>query len=185
MRRWKFLVAAVLVVLAAVLAWHQVVTRGYTLEHGSSSWHGADAETITDGATTDFRYAFSPGGQVTFGVSVRNPGPWQVTITGLTVDDSPEPVFKTARVAVSPMNNSIPMFDPAAATPLGSRTLDAGMELSALVTITIPDVEQAAGAGLRFERIAVDYDVLGVHRHQWVPMGFGVFVYSANGYVPG
>ncbi|MEV4546270.1 hypothetical protein [Micromonospora echinaurantiaca] len=58
------------------------------------------------------------------------------------------------------------------------------MELPVLITITIPDVEQSPGGGLFFDDLAVDYDVLGLPRHQRVQMGFRLFVHSPNGYVP-
>ena len=76
------------------------------------------------------------------------------------------------------------MFDPAAAAPFRSISVGAGMELPVFVTITMPDVEMAPGSGLYFEDLAVDYDVLGLPRHQRVPMGFRLFVHSPDGYVP-
>ncbi|WP_446217783.1 hypothetical protein [Micromonospora sp. IBHARD004] len=134
------------------------------------------------------RFAFNPGGQITFGASIRNPGPSPVTITGIAVDDGPadQHVFKVAGLAA---NHAVDestgvVFDPATAAPFRSIRVGAGMELPVFVTVTIPDVEQAPGAGLFFDDLAVDYDVLGLPRHQRVPMGFRLFVHSPKGYVP-
>ncbi|MGN9774662.1 hypothetical protein ACTMS0_02590 [Micromonospora sp. H33] len=133
------------------------------------------------------RFAFNPGGQATFGASIRNPGPWPVTITGIAGDGGPadKHVFKIDRLAVHPADEATGVvFDPAAAAPFRSIRVAAGMELPVFVTITIPDVEMAPGSGLFFDDLAVDYEVLGLPRHQRVPMGFRLLVHSANGYVP-
>ncbi|WP_319463468.1 hypothetical protein [Micromonospora sp. RTP1Z1] len=179
-RRRRLLVAAALAV--ALCTGYLSATIGHRLDHGSSWWHGADAESRTEGSRTEVRFAFNPGGQVTFGASIRNPGPWPVTITGIAVDDGP---VKIARLAVNHADEATAVvFDPAAAAPFHSIRVGAGMELPVFVTITIPDVEVAPGSGLFFDDLAVDYDVLGLPRQQRVPMGFRLLVLSANGYVP-
>lgn len=184
-RRWLFVVAATLaVVLCAGYLWTYF---GYRLDHGSQSWHGADAESRTEGSMTELRYAFNPGAQVTFGVSIRNPGPWPITIIGITAGDFPadDPVLKTARVTVNHADKSTTaVFDPAAAAPLRSARVGAGMELPVFVTITIPDVQTTAGGGIFFEDVAVDYWLLGLAHHQRVPMGFRLELYSTNAYIP-
>ncbi|WP_422751448.1 hypothetical protein [Micromonospora sp. WMMD1219] len=185
-RRRRFLAAALAVMLCTG---YLVSTLGHRLDHGSSWWHGADAASRTEGSTTEVRFAFSPGGQITFGVSIRNPGPWPVTIRGIAVDDGPADrhVFKVARLtAGSPVGEPAALvFDPATASPLRSAEVGPGRELPVFVTITIPDVEQAPGGGLVFDDLAIGYDVLGLPRHQRVPMGFRLFVHSPRGYVPG
>ncbi|MGA3538103.1 hypothetical protein ACK8GE_02215 [Micromonosporaceae bacterium DT194] len=184
--RWRLLVAATLAV--ALCTGYLSATLGHRLDHGSSWWHGADAESRTEGPRTELRFAFNPGRQITFGASIRNPGPSPVTITGIAVDDGPadQHVFKVARLAANPAvdDSTAVVFYPATAAPFGSIRVGAGMELPVFVTITIPDVEQAPGAGLFFDDLAVDYDVLGLPRHQRVPMGFRLLVHSASGYVP-
>ncbi len=184
-RRRRLLVAAALAV--ALCVGYLSATIGHRLDHGSSWWHGADAKTRTEGQRTEVRFAFNPGSQVTFGASIRNPGPWPVTITSIAVDDGPvdQHVFKVARLAVNPADESTTVgFDPAAAAPFRAIRVAAGMELPVFVTITIPDGQMAPGSGLFFDDLAVDYDVLGLPRHQRVPMGFRLLVHSANGYVP-
>jgi hypothetical protein len=183
-RRRRFLVAATLAV--ALCAGYLSTTIGHRLDHGSSWWHGADAETRTDGPGTEVRFAFQPGRQVTFGAAIRNPGPWPVTITGISVNDGPADlhVFKIVRLAVNPADEATAVFDPTATAPFRSTRLAAGAELPVFVTITIPNVEMASGSGLFFDDLAVDYEVLGLPRHQRVPMGFRLSVHSANGYVP-
>ncbi|QLQ37308.1 hypothetical protein [Micromonospora robiginosa] len=184
-RRRRLVVAAVLAV--ALCAGYLSVAIGHRLDHGSSWWHGADAESRTEEQRTEVRFAFNPGGQITFGASIRNPGPMPVTITGITANDGPadRQVFKTARLAVNQADEAtVVMFDPAAATPFRPIKVGAGMELPVFVTITIPDVEMAPGSGLFFDDLAVDYAVLGLPRHQQVPMGFRLLVHSPNGYVP-
>ncbi|SIN30736.1 hypothetical protein SAMN04489832_5160 [Micromonospora cremea] len=182
-RRWRFLVAAMLAV--ALCAGYLSATIGHRLDHGSSRWHGADAESRTEGQRTELRFAFSPGGQVTFGASIRNPGPWPATITGVNGRPSDQQVFKIARLAVNHADEATAaVFDPAAAEPFRSVRVAAGAELPVFVTITIPDVEFASGSSLFFDDLAVDYEVLGLPRHQRVPMGFRLSVYSANDYVP-
>ncbi|MBQ0979107.1 MULTISPECIES: hypothetical protein [unclassified Micromonospora] len=161
-------------------------TIGHRLDHGSSWWHGADAESRTDGPRTEVRFAFNPGRQVTFGATIRNPGPWPVTITSINDDAADQQAFKIARLAVNHADEGTAVvFDPAAAAPFRSTTVAAGMELPVFVTITMPDVEMASGGGIFFDDLAVDYRVLGLPRHQRVPMGFRLFVHSANGYIPG
>lgn len=95
-------------------------------------------------------------------------------------------MLKIARLAVNHADEATAVvFDPAAAATLfRSIRVAAGMELPVFVTITIPDVEMAPGSGLFSDDLAVDYDVLGLPRHQRVPMGFRMVVHSANGYVP-
>ncbi|SCL66336.1 hypothetical protein [Micromonospora chersina] len=183
-RRWRLLGAATLAV--ALCAGYPSVTMGHRLDHGSSWWHGADAETLTEGPRTEIRFAFSPRGQITFGASIRNPGPWPVTITGVAVNDGPadQHVFKVVRLAVNHTAEANAMFDPDAATPFRSMRVGAGTELPVFVTITIPDVEMAPGSGLFFDNLAVAYTVLGLPRHQRVPMGFRLSVLSPDGYVP-
>ncbi|WP_405090254.1 hypothetical protein OG767_21660 [Micromonospora sp. NBC_01392] len=184
-RRRRLLVAAALAV--ALCAAYLSATTGHRLDHGSSWWHGADAESRTEGPTTEVRFAFNPGGQVTFGASIRNPGPWPVTITGVAGEGGPgnRHVFKIARLAVNPADEATAVvFDPAAAAPFRSIRIAAGTELPVFVTITIPDVEMAPGSGLFFDDLSVDYEVLGLRRHQRVPMGFRLLVQSASGHVP-
>ncbi|MEU0154980.1 hypothetical protein [Micromonospora fulviviridis] len=185
-RRRRLLVAATLAV--ALCTGYLSATIGHRLDHGSSWWHGADAESRTEGLRTEVRFAFNPGGQVTFGATIRNPRPWPVTITGIAVNDGPadQHVFKIARLAANHAadESTAVRFDPATAAPFRSIMLGAGRELPVLVTITMPDVEMASGSGLYFEDLAVDYDVLGLPRHQRVPMGFRLLVHSPNGYVP-
>src|SRR5262245_9929904 len=84
--RW-ILVAGSLVV--ALCIGYVAAARSHRLDHGSSWWHEAGAESHTVGSTTEMRFEFGPGRQVTFGVTIRNPGPWSVTITGIAVDDGP------------------------------------------------------------------------------------------------
>ena len=183
-RRWRLLVAATLAV--ALCAAYLSMTSGHRLDHGSSWWHGADAETLIEGPRTEIRFAFSPRGQITFGASIRNPGPWPVTITGVAVNDGPadQHVFKVVRLAVNHADEANAMFDPDAAAPFRSIKVGAGTELPVLITITIPDVEMAPGSGLVFDDLAVAYTVLGLPRHQRVPMGFRLSVLSPDGYVP-
>jgi hypothetical protein len=183
-RRRKFLVAATLAV--ALCAGYLWVTISHRLDHGSSWWQG-DAKSRTEGQRTELVFPFSPGDQITFGASIRNPGPWPVTISGIAVGDSPvdQHVFKIARLAVNDADRATAVvFDPAAATPFRPVRVGAGMELPVFVTIKIPDVEMAAGSGLFFDDLATDYHVLGLPRHQRVPMGFRLLVYSPDGYVP-
>ncbi|WP_406072286.1 hypothetical protein [Micromonospora sp. NBC_01638] len=169
----------------ALRAAYLSATIGHRLDHGSAWWHGADAESRTEGSRTDVRFAIDPGRQVTFGASIRNPGPWPVTITGINDDPVDQQVFKIARLAVNhPEKASAVVFDPAAAVPFSSIRVAAGMELPVFVTITIPDVAMASGSGVTFDDLAVDYEVLGLPRHQRVPMGFRLLVHSADEYVP-
>ncbi|MFG2169138.1 hypothetical protein [Micromonospora chersina] len=171
----------------ALCAGYLSASIGHRLDHGSSWWHGADAESRTEGPRTEVRFAFNPGRQVTFGVSIRNPGPWPVTITGIAGEgrQADHHVFKIARLAANPADKATAVgFDPAAAAPFRSIRVAAGMELPVFVTITIPDVEMAPGSALGFDDLAVDYDVLGLPRHQRVPMGFRLLIHSASGYVP-
>ncbi len=133
------------------------------------------------------QFAFEPGKQITFGASIRNPGLWPVTITGVAVNDGPadQHVFKIAHLAVNPADSAgNAAFDRTASAPFRSITVAAGTELPLFVTITIPNVEMASGSGLFFDSLAVDFEVLGLPRHQRVPMGFRLSVHAANGYVP-
>jgi hypothetical protein len=183
-RRLLLVAAALAVVVFAGYLW---TALGYRLDQGSSWWHGADADSRTDGSRTWLRFVFNPGAQVTFGLSIRNPGPLPVTITGVALDDGPagyQPIFKVVRVAVNRAVRSSAVFDPAGATPLGAMRVGPGMELPVFVTITVPDVQMAPGAGIWEDGASVEYEVLGLFRHQRVPMGFRLFLYSANGYVP-
>ncbi len=182
-RRWRLLVAAALAV--ALGAGYLSATTGHRLDHGISWWHGADAESRTEGQRTEVRFAFNPGGHVTFGASIRNPGPWPVTITGINDRPADQQMFKIAHLAVNHTDKATAaVFDPAAAEPFRSIRVAAGAELPVFVTITIPDVEFASGSSLFFDDLAVDYEVLGLPRNQRVPMGFRLSVYSANDYVP-
>ncbi|WCN80235.1 hypothetical protein [Micromonospora sp. LH3U1] len=185
MRRRRLLVAATLAV--ALCAGYLSTTTRHRLDHGNSWWHGADAKSRTEGPTTEVRFAFDPGRQITFGATIHNPGPWPVTLTGIAVDDGPvdQHIFTIARLAVNHADEATAaLFDPGSATPFRSTTVPAGTELPVFVTITIPDVEMAPDGGLFFDDLAVDYAVLGLPRHQRVPMGFRLLVHSASGYVP-
>ncbi|MFI7606049.1 hypothetical protein ACIBTV_13080 [Micromonospora sp. NPDC049366] len=185
MRR-RLLLAATLAV--ALCAGYLTATLGHRLDHGSSWWHGADAQSRTEGPTTEVRFTFNPGDQITFGASIRNPGPSPVTISDIAVDDGPadQHVFKVASLAANHAvdESTAVVFDPVTAAPFQPVRVGAGMQLPVFVTITIPDVQQSPGAGLYFDDLAVDYDVLGLPRHQRVRMGFRLFVHSPNGYVP-
>ncbi|MCG5444100.1 hypothetical protein NIE79_002244 [Micromonospora sp. NIE79] len=174
-RRRRLPVAAALAV--ALCAGYLWATMGHRLEHGSSWWHGADAESRTEGQRTELRFPFNPGGHLTFGASIRNPGPWPVTITGINDRPADQQVFKVARLAANHADEATDVvFDPAAAEPFRSIRVAAGSELPVFVTITIPDVEFATGSSLFFDDLAVDYEVLGLPRHQRVPMGFRLSV---------
>jgi uncharacterized repeat protein (TIGR01451 family) len=183
-RRLLLVAAALAVVLFAGYLW---AATSYRLDHGSSSWHGADADSGADASRTAVRFVFSPGKQVTFGVSIRNPGPVPVMITRVVVDDGPtgyEPIFKVVSVAVN-ADSSTAVFDQAAATPLRSMRIGPGKELPVFVTITMPDVEMSPGGGLFVDDFTVDYEVLGLFRHQQVPMGFRLLLQPApNGDAP-
>jgi hypothetical protein len=181
--RWRLRVAAILAI-ALCSAYVSVVT-GHRLDHGSSSWHGTDAESRTEESRTEMRFVFGPGRQATFGVSIRNRGRWPVTITGINDGPGDQQVFKVVRLAMNHVDNpGAVVLDPAAAVPFRSVSVAAGTELPVFVTITMPDVQMAPGSGLFFEHLVVDYEVLGLPRQQRVPMGFRVLVHSANGYVP-
>lgn len=182
-RRLILVAAALAVVLFAGYLW---AAMSYRLDHGSSWWHGADADSGTDGLRTAVRFVFSPGRQVTFGVSIHNPGPVPVTITRVVVDDGPagyEPISKVVSVAVD-ADTSTAVFDQAAATPLRSMRIGPGKELPVFVTITMPDVEISPGGGLFIDDVTVDYEVLGLFRHQRVPMGFRLLLHAPNGDAP-
>lgn len=184
-RRRRLLVAATLAV--ALCAGYLATTIGHRLDHGASRWHGADAQTRIEDSATEVQFGFEPGRQITFGASIRNPGPWPVTITDIAVNDGPADrhVFKIANLAVNPADSpATAAFDPTASAPFRSITVASGAELPVFVTITIPNVEMAAGSGLVFDDLAVDYVVLGLPRHQRVPLGFRLSVRSVNGYVP-
>lgn len=92
-------------------------------------------------------------------------------------------VFKIARLAVNHAAEATAVvFDPAAATPFRPTTIAAGTELPVFITITMPDVEMSSG--VYFEDLAVGFRVLGLPRHQRVPMGFRLLVSPATGDVP-
>ncbi|MFI6263134.1 hypothetical protein [Micromonospora sp. NPDC051006] len=94
-------------------------------------------------------------------------------------------MFEIARLAVNPADEATAVvFEPAAAAPFRSIRVAAGMELPVFVTITIPDVEMAPRSSLVLDDLAVNYEVLGLPRHERVPMGFRLSVHSANGYLP-
>jgi hypothetical protein len=188
-RRSQLLVFAAAALAVAVSgAGYLVAANRHRLESGSSSWHGADAQVRElDGVErTELRFAFTPRGQATFGASIRNPGPWPVTINGIAIDDGPADrhVFKIARLAVN-HPDEVAMFDPDAAEPFHSVRVAADTELPIFVTFTIPDVTMASGSSVIFSSLGVDYKVLGMSRHQRVPMGFRVSIHSPNGYAPG
>ncbi|MEV4121876.1 hypothetical protein [Micromonospora sp. NPDC049645] len=125
------------------------------------------------------RFAFDPGRQVTYGASIRNPGPWPVTITGINRHPADQQVFKVAKLAVNqPEVATDVTFDPAEATPFHPIRLAAGMELPVFITITMPNVTMDGGGGVFSDGLSVDYEVLGLPRHQRVPMGFRLMVYS-------
>jgi hypothetical protein len=179
-RRRRFLVAAALTV--ALCAGYLWATLDHRLDHGSSWWHGA-ADIRTEGTRTELRFAVNPGGQVTFGVAIRNPGPWPVTVTGIGPPD--RQIFKVARLAANHVTAPAAVeFVPAAALPFRPTRIGAGKELPVFLTITIPDVPMSSGSGLYFDGLAIDFTVLGLPRHQRVPMGFRLLVSSPDDDAP-
>jgi hypothetical protein len=173
------------VILTVTLCAYLTDTIGYSLEPGSSRWHGVDAVARTDGSGTEVRFAFRPRGQITFGFSIRNPGPWPVTITGVGGAPADQGPLKVTRLGVNQAEEAgAAVFDPAAATSFSSAKVDAGEELPVFVTLTIPDVPMSSGSGLSIDSLGATYEVLGVPRHQRVPMGFRLLVHSVNGHIP-
>jgi hypothetical protein len=184
-RRVVLIAAALAVVLFVGYLW---AGESYRLDHGSSSWHGADADYGTIGSRTGVRFAFSPNKLATFGVSIRNPGPLPVTITRVVVDDDSDgyAIFKVVNVAAGRADTSTAVFDHAAATPLRSMRIGPGRELPVFVTITItmPDVTSVPGGDLYTDDVTVDYEVLGLFRHQLVPMGFRLSLHTPDDDAP-
>ena len=182
-RRVVLIAAALALVLFVGYLW---AAESYRLDHGGMSWHGADADDGTIGSRTGVRFAFSPNKLATFGVSIRNPGPVPVTITRVVVDDDPDgyAIFKVVNVAVGRADTSTAVFDQAAATPLRSMRIGPGKELPVFVTITMPDVPSVPGGDLYTDDLTVDYEVLGLFRHQRVPMGFRLSLHTPGGDTP-
>jgi hypothetical protein len=71
-----------------------VVAQG--LERGSQAWYGPDARVTNVRSTTEVAHVFAPGSSFTFRVSVRNPGPWPVTIASIATGG----VFPTVAVKI-------------------------------------------------------------------------------------
>ncbi|MDG4828209.1 hypothetical protein O7627_02680 [Solwaraspora sp. WMMD1047] len=108
-----------------------------------------------------------------------------MTITGVGGEPADQGPLKVTRLAVNQAEEAgAAVFDPVAATSFSSVKVDAGEELPVFVTLTIPDVQMSSGSGLSIDSLGVTYEMLGVPRHQQVPMGFRLLVYSANGYIP-
>ena len=171
--RWRLVVAAVTVTIVVVLGGgYLLTTTSHRLEQGSWSWRSADAEDLRAGPTREVRYVFQRGGQLQFGASIRNPGPWPVTITNVAVNEGPAEYHQFKVVALtmtytdgSEANTRDPM-------PFAATTVAVGAELWVYVTMTMPDVEMGPGSAMYFGDLAVTYRVLGMTRHEWVPMGF-------------
>lgn len=182
-RRVILIAAALALVLFVGYLW---AAESYRLDHGSTSWHGPDADYGTFGSETGVRFAFSPNKLATFGVSIRNPGPLPVTVTRVVVDDDSDgyAIFKVVNVAVNLAGASTAVFDRAAATPLRSARIGPGKELPVFVTITMPDVRTVPGGYLYTDDVTVDYEVLGLFRHQTVPMGFSLLLHTLDGDAP-
>lgn len=180
-RRGKVLLA---LVMAAVLGWAGLLVTivGQGVEQGSLAWHEPDADVRNADAMTEVRYAFEPGGHVTFGASVRNPGPWPVTISAVTVGNPGDyQVFPVAHAEMIPYGQTTPgTYGPAAATPFSPTTVEPGEELAVFLTVTIPEAEMAPGSGLFFDDLAVSYAVFGFMHHQRIPMTFRLAVYAAD-----
>jgi hypothetical protein len=177
-RRGLALIAsAVVVVLGAGFL---TTTMTQDLEQGSTWWHEPDARvtaaTHASAPMIELGYARQPGRRVTVGFSIHNPGPWPATITGIG-DESD--VFRIARLTmISSAGDAGAAYGPDAAAPFGTTTVAAGAELAVFATIILPDGPMAPGSAVYFDNVAVTYQVVGVPRHQWVPMGFSVSVHS-------
>jgi hypothetical protein len=178
-RRVVLIAAALALVLFVGYLW---AAESYRLDHGSTSWHGPDADYGTIGSRTGVRFTFSPNKLATFGVSIRNPGPLPVTLTRVVVDDDSDgyAIFKVVSAAAGRADASTAVFDQAAATPLRSARIGPGKELPVFVTITMPDVPSVPGEDLYTDGITVDYEVLGLFRHQLVPMGFRLSLHTPD-----
>jgi hypothetical protein len=171
--------------LVAVILWAGYLTAGLThrLEQGGSWWHDAEAATRVEEDRTQLVFTYNPGAPMTFGTTIRNPRPWPVTITGFWEDENR--VFKHARVTMNrPGDAEFVSFDPATATAFEPIRLDPGNELPVFVTVTMPDVEFAAGSGIIFDTVMVHFNALGLPRDQQVPLGYRIRVRSPDGYVP-
>jgi hypothetical protein len=175
-RRRQLIAAALAVAVCVGFSWVAVSDR---LDHGSAWWNGGYAEVRGEGPGTELRFDFRPGGQLRFGTTIRNRGLLPVTVTDVG-DDSK--VLPTVLVEANEADDVL--FDPAAAKPFRPTRVPAGAELPVFVTMTMPDVEFSAKSSLFLDEIAASYTVLGVPRHEQVPLGFRLMVYSVDGYVP-
>ncbi|GIH03370.1 hypothetical protein Rhe02_14370 [Rhizocola hellebori] len=174
-RRRKLVLAVV--VVAAVLAGADVWTvNSHRLENGSS-WGSINAEIRSVGPLTEARQPFVRGGQVSLVASIRNPGPWPVTITDVTTGVD---YLKIAQLTMIHVDENTRDFRSSASVPFGAAKVGKGEELTIFATITLPDVERAPGSSTSFDTLTVAYRVLGQSRRQQVPMGFYLTLYTAT-----
>ncbi|NUT21772.1 MAG: hypothetical protein HOV77_21570 [Hamadaea sp.] len=157
-----------------------VIAQG--VQPGSETWYGTDARVRKDVSTTEVAYVFAPGSRFTFGTSIRNPGPWPVTIVDIAANE----VFSAVDVSI--IDRSEPMtvpFGPDAARPFAAVTLPAGGEIAVFLTVMEPAVEMSPGSTTYFSDITVTYEVFGFGKLRRVPIGFDVGVYVPDAQVHG
>lgn len=171
MTRRRKLVLAAVVAVGMVLGGYGWTVASHRLEQGNGAYYPKGSEVRRAGPVTEARIPFIRGGEFSFGITIRNPGPWPVTITDVAIGDH----FTVADLTMIVADENTRAFGPSEAVPFKAAKLAKGGEMHVFIKATMPDLE-TAGTWSMHEQL-VTYQVLGQTRQQRAPMGFYLALY--------
>ncbi|MBV1852510.1 hypothetical protein [Catellatospora tritici] len=163
-RRRAVAILALLSVLVLAFAGWQVTVRTYELEPGYFGIRSPDAVEHVAGDVREYRYPMVPGTSHRISISMRNPGPLPVRVTGFGGDPQewPQSMFPITAIEVNrDVDGNLAAGDPFVPFTLAAQE-------AVLVHLTVRVDKQTGDGCMRvwWGFLPVHYTVLGVDREQ-------------------
>ncbi|WP_212825905.1 hypothetical protein [Catellatospora sp. TT07R-123] len=164
-RRRAALAWALLAVAVLALGGWQAAARTYALEPGYFGLRAPEAVEHVAGGIHEYRYPLVHGTSHRISVSMRNPGPLPVRVTGFGGDphEWPQSMFPITSIEV----NRDAVGDLASGQPFAPFTLAPQQAVLVHLTVRVEDVDVVDGCSRTWwGTLPVRYTVLGVDREQ-------------------
>ena len=176
-RRTVRLVGVALAAAALVAAVAAVRTMPRVEPYGINSWADPAFVLTPDPSAVTYVATDIGDGAVWYEVTVRNPGPFAETITGVDT--------VTSRVGLVPAGPHGAIDETVQATPAArSLTLPAGGVAVLRVALAYPCAGMSPGNGSGVDRAGLEVTMLGVTRSVTVPLGATYLVSTTTGWEP-
>ncbi len=161
-RRLRIVWASAMTAIIAAASAFLGVTLTYKVEHGSFAYVGSN---YLEWETDRVVHPFVVGYTTRVAISIRNPGPWRVTLDGVSLTELPDVAVDS--IAVTPADPRLCCM-PEYAEPFHPVTFGPQAEVSVWLDLRVTSERQHYDpcGGLGFDRVEVRYSVLGMHRTQ-------------------